>query len=98
MQRVERMLRPRTAAGGVIETYGHSRYGKSKRKVRSAKSERIQPTHLRQTPVIKLFGLKKKSNHLCLHCRKRRLNISKHAFYWKKKQQTNSKPIKTTTK
>lgn len=59
MQRVERMLRPRTAAGGVIETYGHSRYGKSKRKVRSAKSERIQPTHLRQTPVIKLFGLKK---------------------------------------
>lgn len=39
MQRVERLIRPRTATGGVIATYGHSKFSKTKRNVQSAKSD-----------------------------------------------------------
>ncbi|XP_060558427.1 uncharacterized protein LOC132718728 isoform X2 [Ruditapes philippinarum] len=46
LQRVERLIRPRTATGGVIETYGHSKFSKAKRNIQSAKSDgnRLQMT------------------------------------------------------
>ena len=39
MQRVERLIRPRTATGGVIETFGHSKFNKARRNIQSAKGD-----------------------------------------------------------
>lgn len=53
MQRVERLIRPRTASG-VIATYGHSKFERSaKRNVQSAKSDgpRLQKIIQRKTPT-----------------------------------------------
>jgi len=57
MQRVELLLRPRTAHGGVIETHGHSKHAKSKRNTKSAKSERLRPTPHLQLSVCCVFVL-----------------------------------------
>ncbi|KAL4226762.1 hypothetical protein ACF0H5_014742 [Mactra antiquata] len=49
MQRVERLIRPRTATGGVIETYGQSKHERAKkRNIRSAKSVGARPLKMTQ--------------------------------------------------